>query len=109
MNLHVHESELAVDDCSRHIGILVGEKQGALKGFCAGISYYDNHEFGVPGVHDDQEGFYILAGPGTAKIGSVEFPIRPGSSFLAAKGVPHTMKRDRGSVSIKVLWFHGAV
>ena len=35
-------------------GELIGAKNGAINGFCMGISYYDSSEYGEPGVHDDQ-------------------------------------------------------
>ena len=38
-----------------------------------------------------------------------EFEIRPGSAFIAYKGVPHLIKRDPGSVPVKVIWCHGAL
>lgn len=109
MTIHSHESELALRGGEHVGGLLVGPAQGAVKGFCIGISYYDRTEYGTPGVHEDQEGFYVLAGTGTARVGDAEFPVRPGTAFLAAKGVPHTLKRDAASVPIKVLWTHGAV
>lgn len=90
-------------------GMLIDASHGAVKGFCMGISVYPDAEYGKPGVHADQEGFYVLEGRGTARVGEREFPIGPGSSFLACAGVPHTMKRDADSGPIKVLWAHGAV
>ena len=109
MRIHVHETELAQDSRGRPAGLLISREQGAVKGFCLGISYYDQAEYGTPGIHEDQESFYVLAGTGTAKVGAAEFPIRPGSSFIAAPGVPHTMKRDAASEPIKILWAHGAI
>ena len=109
MKVHTHEAALAPAGQGHASGVLIGETQGCVKGFCLGISYYDKPEYGQPGVHEDQEGFYVLAGTGMAKVGDEEFPIRPGSAFLAAQGVPHTMKRDPKSGPIKVLWTHGAV
>ena len=105
----VHEEALPRDEHSRPAGTLVGEANGAVRGFCLGISYYDSVDYNPPGIHDDQEGFYILEGHGVAKVGTAEFAIQPGSSFIAPKGVPHCMKRAPGSEPIKVLYAHGAV
>jgi mannose-6-phosphate isomerase-like protein (cupin superfamily) len=105
MKIHVHESEIG----PQAGGLLIGKDHGATSGFCMGVSYYPLTEFGKPGIHDDQEGFYVLEGTGTAKVGDQEFAVRPGSAFIANKGVPHTMKRDAASKPIKVLWCHGAV
>ena len=107
--IYTHEETLERDSKGRPAGRLIGAEHGAECGFCIGVSYYDGEDYLAPGVHDDQEGFYVLEGTGTADIGGTEFPIRKGSSFLAPKGVPHRIKRDRASGPIKVLWTHGAV
>ena len=110
MTVHVHESERSRQPGPGHESqLLIGEEQGASHGFCMGVSYYMEEGYGAAGVHDDQEGFYVLEGTGTAKVGDIEFAIRPGSSFIAAVGVAHSIKRDPGSQAIKVLWSHGAV
>jgi hypothetical protein len=56
----VHEEELPRDDRGRPAGRLIGEAHGAECGFCMGLSYYDGEDYLAPGVHDDQEGFYVL-------------------------------------------------
>jgi mannose-6-phosphate isomerase-like protein (cupin superfamily) len=110
MDIHRHEQELAINpQTGLRGGLLIDASHGAIKGFCMGITYYTATDYGTPGVHDDQEGFYIIEGSGTAKVGSQEFRITPGSSFIAAKGVPHTMKKDPASPPVKALWCHGAV
>lgn len=110
MNVETHEDRLAMDPITgRGAGMLIDAAQGAVKGFCMGLAYYPLNTYREPGVHDDQEGFYVLEGTGMAKVGEQEFRIRPGAAFIAAAGVPHTMKRDPDSVPIKVLWAHGAV
>ena len=88
---------------------LIDASHGALKGFCMGVSFYEGTDYGKPGVHTDQEGFYVLEGTGTAKVGESEFRISPGSSFLACPGVPHTIKSDSPDSPVKVLWAHGAI
>jgi mannose-6-phosphate isomerase-like protein (cupin superfamily) len=110
MPLYVSEEDLPVVlPHGQHGGMLIDGSNGATNGFCMGISYYDQEAYGEPGVHEDQEGFYVLAGTGVAKIGEEEFRVCPGTAFIAAKGVSHTMKRDPDSGPIKVLWCHGAV
>ena len=108
--IHRHEDDLPLDPSGkRHAGKLVDESHGAVQGFCIGITYYDQESYGPPGVHEDQEGFYVLEGTGTARVGDQEFRVRPGLGFLAAKGVPHSLKKDPGTAHVKVLWCHGAV
>ena len=110
MAIHVHEDDvLEPDENGLPVGLLFGEEQSAIKGFCMGIAYYDREEYLRPGVHDDQEGFYVLEGAGTAKVGDEEFPIRPGSAFIAREGVPHQVKKDPGSVPVRIVYAHGAV
>jgi mannose-6-phosphate isomerase-like protein (cupin superfamily) len=103
MKIHANESDVAPG------GPLIGKDNGATSGFCLGISYYASTDYGTPGIHDDQEGFYILEGRGMARVGNEEFVVEPGTAFIANKGVPHTLKRDASSGPIKVLWCHGAV
>ena len=110
MPIHGHENQLALAAALGHRGgTLLGPAQGAARGFCLGISFYDQAEYGPPGVHEDQEGFYVLEGHGTARVGGEEFPVSPGSVFLAARGVPHALRRAPDSGPLKVLWAHGAV
>jgi mannose-6-phosphate isomerase-like protein (cupin superfamily) len=90
-------------------GQLIGPEQGAANGFCIGVAFFDREVYGTPGVHDDQEGFYVLAGRGKARVGDEEFDIRPGTAYIAQKGVPHSVKKKRGSKPVKLLWTHGAV
>lgn len=110
MKTHSREQDLPVDPATgRKIGQLIGAAHGAVRGFCVGIACYDKEDYGTPGIHEDQEGFYVLEGSGMARVGADEFRVGPGSAFIAARGVPHTMRRDRNSPPIKVLWCHGAV
>ena len=110
MNTHVHEDLATREGDDNAVGAeLIGKNNGALNGFCLGIAVYYTDQYGEPGVHDDQEGFYVLEGTGKVKMGNEEFEVWPGSAFLARKGVPHTIKRNPGSVPVKVVWSHGAV
>ncbi len=90
-------------------GSLIDETNGAVNGFCMGISEYFATEFGDAGVHEDQEGFYVIEGAGMAKIGDEIFPIEKGDSFIVPAGVEHILKKDKNSQTLKVLWAHGAI
>lgn len=90
-------------------GKIIDEQHGAVNGFIMGISIYDAEEYGTPGVHEDQEGFYILEGKGKAKVGEEEFDISSGTAFVAPAGVKHIMKKDKDSGPLKVLWTHAAL
>jgi mannose-6-phosphate isomerase-like protein (cupin superfamily) len=107
MAIYVHESEFLTKQPGG--AELIGPTQGATKGFCIGITFYDKETYNPPGVHDDQEGFYVLAGEGFAKVGDEEFELRPGTAYIAQKGVPHSVQKKPGSKPVKLLWSHGAV
>ena len=87
---------------------LITEQFGAVNGFVLGMTEYHAEEYQNVGLHETQEGFYVIAGEGTARIGDEEFPIRPGTSFIAPKGVPHSVKKSPGSIPVKLIWAHGA-
>ena len=110
MSIYVHQTDVLADEGKGCLeGLLIGSQHGAVQGFCLGVAVYDQVEYNPPGVHDDQEGFYVLEGRGMACVGAEDFEIRPGSAFIAAKGVPHSMKRHPDSGPIRVLYAHGAV
>ena len=85
MNIHTHESQIG----SQAGGLLIGRDNGATRGFCMGVSYYASTEYGPPGVHEDQEGFYVLEGRGTAKVGDEEFDLVPDRLVVVPPGVLH--------------------
>ena len=42
-------------------------------------------------------------------LGMTENPIRPEVSFVAPKGVPHSVKQSPGSIPVKLIRAHAAV
>ncbi len=89
---------------------LLTAENGCVNGCASGITVYSDYEFSShPGVHDDQEGFYVLEGEGYAKLDDLEFSIKAGDSFIALPGVAHTVKTKPGSVPVKVFWFHSGI
>lgn len=110
MKIYCHEKDARQFSSDNHFGCtLIDEQNGAKKEFGMGISCYFWNEYGKPGVHNFQEGFYVLEGSGTAKIGNEEFKIIPGSAFIAADGVPHSFKKDADVEYVKILYSHGSV
>jgi len=85
---------------------LIGLKNGTKNGFCIGISVYHSEHYGKPGIHNNQEGFYVIEGTGKAKIGDNEFSISPGMGFLVMANVAHTIKKDPNSIPIRLIWAH---
>lgn len=88
-------------------GTLLDSVCGAKDNFCMGISEYFAEEFGDMGIHDVQEGFYVVEGAGYAKVGEDEFQISKGDSFLVEAGVKHVLKKDKDSKILKLIWAHG--
>jgi mannose-6-phosphate isomerase-like protein (cupin superfamily) len=110
MSIHVHEDNVAKIEDNNHAGAeLIGEQNGAVNGYSLGIAIYYLETYTTPGIHDDQEGFYVVEGSGKAKVGDEEFDIHPGSAFIAQKGAPHSIKRNPDSGPVKVVWSHGPV
>lgn len=82
---------------------------GCQNGCCAGLSIYSSVEFQQPGVHDDQECFFVLEGAGELMNGDAVYPLEPGVFFLVAPGSPHTIRSRSGEQPIRVIWFHAAI
>ena len=106
----VYESDVLFELNESHRGgVLINSTHGAVNGFTMGISFYTETEFGKPGIHEDQEAFFILEGEGAVQLGDQEFKILPGASFIAPAGVPHSIKRNADCKYVKLIWCHGAV
>ena len=87
-------------------GIILDERNGCVNGCKVGISVYDNVEYNKGVIHEDQEGFLVLEGTGTALFGEEEHEIYPGMTMIAPAGVKHQIKKDEKSCAIKLLYFH---
>lgn len=85
---------------------ILAENDSPCKGFSAGYNIYYTNEYVTPGVHDDNEGFYVIKGSGTARINDVEKVIREGSFFIAPAGAPHAIKKDVDCEELEILLFH---
>jgi len=88
---------------------LLTADNGCSAGCRTGLLSYRQTEFIQGGVHDDQEGFYVIEGTGRAKVGDDEFAIGPGSSFIAPAGMWHYIARDESCPCVKLFFFHAAV
>lgn len=77
-----------------------------IEGCSASVGVYDATEYPAMGVHDDNEGFYVLEGCGKAVCADVEFDIVPGTAFYAPAGVAHAIKKNIGSQDIKIFLHH---
>ncbi|TXT47511.1 MAG: hypothetical protein FD137_1095 [Spirochaetes bacterium] len=109
MELHVNESEVAPVDFGDYFYIpLLSGENGCIAGCRTGLLSYSQAEYGPGGVHEDQEGFFVLSGSGKALVGDREFPISPGSCFIVPPGLYHAIKKDPACDCIKLFFFHAA-
>lgn len=80
--------------------------EAPIKGCNASIGVYHCEEYPTPGVHEDNEGFYVISGQGKAKIGDIESDISEGSCFYAPAGVPHAIKKAPNTPDLVIFLFH---
>ena len=109
MQIYTDLEDIMAQSQGRKSITLLDEKNGCVAGCKSGITVYDETVYGKGGIHEDQEGFFVLSGTGMAKIGEEEFAIHEGMSFLAPAGVHHVVKSNSADVPVKVFWFHSAV
>ncbi len=88
---------------------LLDAENGCRAGCRTGLLMYTQLEYIQGGVHEDQEGFYVLEGTGKALVGESEIPLCPGTCFIVPPGLYHYIKRDAGCSRIKLFFFHAAV
>jgi mannose-6-phosphate isomerase-like protein (cupin superfamily) len=88
---------------------LLDETNGCLAGCKTGLLSYTQEEYIQGGVHDDQEGFYVLEGSGSAKIGDTEFNLEAGTCFIVPPGLYHSIKKAKDVPCIKLFFFHAAI
>lgn len=87
---------------------LLGRSHGTTGGFNSLVGVYQSLDFVITGTHTDQEMFFVIEGTGTALVGTMEIPIRPGSCWVVRPGQVHGIKRDPGSPHVKAFVVHGA-
>ena len=110
MNYYMNSKNVSGDEGVGHVAYrLLDEKNGCVAGCCTGVSVYDMTEYSEPGVHEDQEGFYVIEGTGWARVGDQEFRIEPEGSFMVPARTAHTLRKDPDSNPLKVFWFHASV
>lgn len=89
---------------------LLTEENGCVNGCCSGITECRETQYGPrPGIHDDQEGFFVLEGEGFVKLDDMEYAVKPGDSFIALPGVAHSLRVKEGCDCLKVFWFHSGI
>ena len=72
---------------------------------CAMFNIFFSEEYPQPGVHDDNEGFYVISGTGKMLLDGKEYDLVPGCAMYAPAGVPHAIKKV-GSADMHVFLYH---
>lgn len=88
---------------------LLTAENGCVDDCVAGVTVYEDTEYQESDCHEDQEGFFVLEGTGYAKVDDEEFPISPGTAFMAPAGALHWLRRDENCPYVAALWFHSAL
>lgn len=87
-----HRSQTITEYPGSHSWDFFRENETPCVGYRAMFNHFYNKEYIVPyGVHDDHEGFYVIAGTGKMVIGMEEFDLKPGVSMVAPGNVPHAI------------------
>ncbi|HEY9053732.1 MAG TPA: cupin domain-containing protein [Rectinemataceae bacterium] len=88
---------------------LLSGQNGCRAGCRTGVLAYVQEEYKQGGVHEDQEGFFVMEGRGRALVGEEELPLSPGACFIVPPGTYHSIKKDPECEYVKVFFFHAAV
>jgi D-lyxose ketol-isomerase len=110
MELLVNQSDVTPVQFEEYEYIpLLSEENGCRAGCRTGLLMYTQEEYRQGGVHEDQEGFFVLEGKGKALIGEKELSLSPGACFIVPPGLFHSIKKDPTCSYIKLFFFHAAV
>ena len=64
-----------------------------IQGTSAMLNFFVSDTYPAPGVHEDNEGFYVISGEGKMMIGQEEYELSAGCAMLVPAGVPHAIKK----------------
>ena len=110
MRIYINENDIAPVKYENYIYTeMLGEKNGCLAGCRTGVLLYTQGEYRQGGIHEDQEGFFVISGSGSAIVGDKEFSLKPGACFIVPPGNYHSIKKDNTCSYIKLFFFHAAV
>lgn len=89
-----------------HCRVFFEDGQTPCPGFRAMYNRFYNDVYLQPyGIHEDNEGFYVVAGTGKMMIGNEEFVLKPGVAMLAPAGVPHAIAKS-SQEDLEIFLFH---
>ena len=81
------------------------EENTPVNACCAMFKIFFGEEYPQPGVHNDNQGFYVISGSGKMMLNGEEYDLEPGCTMFAPAGMPHAIKKV-GSEDIHVLLYH---
>lgn len=100
------KSDLVTEYPGSHSWELLAPGATACRGYRAMYNEFYNREYLLPyGVHDDNEGFYVVSGAGKMIIGDQESDLVPGMTMLAPANVPHAIKKTSDE-DLGIFLFH---
>jgi len=88
---------------------LLDDTHGCQAGCRTGLLMYTQEEYRQGGIHEDQEGFFVVEGTGEALVGENNIMLRPGVCFIVPPGFYHSIKRDSSCKYVKLFFFHAAI
>lgn len=88
-----------------HSHALLTRDEAPTKGCCTMLNYFYSESFHTPGVHEDNEGFYVVDGVGEIDIGGKLFSVSKGTSIIVPAGVEHSIRKI-GDKDLEVFIFH---
>ena len=69
------------------------------------LNTFTNETYNTPGIHSDNEGFYVISGAGHLKIAYEEYTLGPGTAMFAPAGMPHAIKKT-GKDDLVIFIYH---
>ena len=110
MQIYLNEADISPVKFEEYEYIpLLTAENGCQAGCRTGLLMYTQLEYKQGGVHEDQEGFYVLEGTGKALIGENEIVLSPGGCFIVPPKLYHAIKRNPECDYIKLFFFHASV
>ena len=85
---------------------LLSEANGCVDECATGISYYTSVQYTPAAVHGFHEGFLVLSGKGSARVGEEEFEVDESVSFFVPAGMEHSLRSLDEDKPLVLFWFH---
>jgi mannose-6-phosphate isomerase-like protein (cupin superfamily) len=95
-----------IEYAGAHSYQLFDQENTPIPGSNAMLNLFYSAEYpATPGVHEDNEGFYVIGGTGSIKIEGSEYDLIPGTAILVPAGLHHALRKT-GEEDLKVFIYH---